>query len=104
MRDPDGAIIPPGEFLPVAERYGLISEIDRWVTRCAVRIAAGGTPVQFNLSAASIGDPGILHELALEIEATGADPQLLVVEVTETAMMDQAVAGRAFAEQLRAMG
>lgn len=104
MRDEGGTIITPGVFLPVAERYGLISEIDRWVIRRAVRLAADGTPVEFNLSAASIGDPDILRELALEIEATGADPGLLVVEVTETAMMDQTAAGQAFAEQLRAMG
>jgi len=69
-----------------------------------VRLAGDGTPVEFNLSAASIGDPDILRDLALEIEASGADPGLLVVEVTDTAMMDQTAAGRAFAEQLRAMG
>ena len=88
IRDPDGTIIAPGEFLPVAERYGLISEIDRWVIREAVQIAAGGTPTEFNLSARSVGDPLIIHELATAIEETGADPSLLVVEVTETARSD----------------
>ena len=57
MREPDGEIIAPGEFLPVAERYGLIPEIDRWVIREATRIAAEGGPTEFNLSARSIGDP-----------------------------------------------
>ena len=42
MRTEDGEIIAPGEFLPAAERYGLISEIDRWVIRRAVQIAVGG--------------------------------------------------------------
>ena len=42
MRGEDGTIMPPGEFLPVAERYGLISEIDRWVIRQAVDLAARG--------------------------------------------------------------
>jgi PAS domain S-box-containing protein len=103
MRDENGAIIAPGEFLAVAERYGLISEIDRWVIRQAVRLATHG-PVEFNLSAASIGDPDVLRELASAIETTGVDPDRLVVEVTETAMMDQTEAGRVFAEQLRALG
>ena len=104
LRDEDGSIIAPGEFLPIAERYGLISEIDCWVLRQAVALAAQGEPTEFNLSAASIDDPEILRELASAIEATGADPALLVLEVTETAMMNQLDAGRRFAEQVAALG
>jgi PAS domain S-box-containing protein len=104
MRDADWTIVVPGQFLPVAERYGLISEIDRWVIRQAVRLAAEGVPTEFNVSAASISDPDVLRELATAIETTGVDPALLVVEVTETAMLDQLAAGRAFADQLRGLG
>jgi len=100
----DGSIIAPGEFLPVAERYGLISEIDRWVIGEAVGLAAQGQPTEFNLSGASIGDPDIVRELGSAIGHTGADPSLLVVEVTETAMMNQLDAGRQFAEQVTALG
>ena len=104
MRDEDGQIIAPGAFLPAAERYGLISEIDRWVIRQAVEIAADGVPTEFNLSGRSIGDPDILRELATAIEASGVDPSLLVVEVTETAFVGQTEAGRAFAERVRELG
>jgi PAS domain S-box-containing protein len=104
MRDEDGSVIPPGEFLPVAERYGVIGEIDRWVIRESVRIAAAGTPAEFNLSARSISDPGILSELGTAIEACGTDPSLLVVEVTETAILDRIEASRAFAEGVRELG
>jgi PAS domain S-box-containing protein len=104
IRAEDGTIIAPDEFLPIAERYGLISEIDRWVIHQAVNRAAGGETTEFNLSATSIADPGILRELATAIEEAGADPSLLVVEVTETAMMDQLDAGRRFAEQVTALG
>jgi PAS domain S-box-containing protein len=104
MRAEDGSIIAPGEFLPIAERYGLIAEIDRWVIRQSVAIAARGEATEFNLSAASVGDPAVLRELASAIEEAGADPSLLVVEVTETAMMDQLDAGRRFAEQVTALG
>jgi EAL domain-containing protein (putative c-di-GMP-specific phosphodiesterase class I)/ketosteroid isomerase-like protein len=104
MRSEDGTIVAPGEFLPAAERYGLISEIDRWVIRQAVEIAAEGVPAEFNLSGRSIGDPDILRELAAALEESGVDPSLLVVEVTETAFVGQTEAGRAFAERVRELG
>ena len=104
MRNEDGSIVAPGDFLPVAERYGLISQIDRWVIGEAVGLAAQGQPIQFNLSGASIGDPDILRALASAIKRTQADPSLLVIEVTETAIMTQLDAGRRFAEQVTALG
>jgi len=100
----EGEIIAPGEFLPAAERYGLISEIDRTVIRKAVAIAAEGAPTEFNLSARSLADPAVLQELADAIAESGVDPSLLVVEVTETAFLGQTEAGRAFAERVRALG
>jgi PAS domain S-box-containing protein len=104
MRGENGEIIAPGEFLPAAERYGLISEIDRWVIRQAVQIASAGIPTEFNLSGRSIGDPDVLRELAAAIDESGVDPSLLVVEVTETALVGQTEAGRAFAERVREIG
>ncbi len=53
MREPDGEIVPPNSFLPTAERYGLIGEIDNWVIGRASEIAAELGPVQLNLSARS---------------------------------------------------
>ena len=99
-----GEIITPNEFLPIAERYGLMPEIDRWVIRQATRHAAQSGPTEFNLSAASIGDPTVLAELASAIETTGVNPADLVIEVTETAMIDRPEAGHLFAESIRALG
>jgi len=104
MRDEDGTIVAPGAFLPVAERYGLVTEIDRWVLREAVAIAAQGTAVEFNLSAASISDVEIRRELAEQLTLTGADPSLLVIEITETAMLDQPEAAGELAQRLRRLG
>ena len=59
MRDDDGTIIAPGEFLPVAERYGLISEIDRWVIRQAASSRRRGTRRVQPARAASIGDSDV---------------------------------------------
>ncbi|HTU97756.1 MAG TPA: EAL domain-containing protein [Solirubrobacteraceae bacterium] len=104
MLSEDGEIIAPCAFLPAAERYGLISEIDRWVIRQAVQIAEQGIPTEFNLSGRSIGDPDVLRELATALQQSGVDPSLLVVEVTETAFVGQTEAGRAFAERVRELG
>jgi PAS domain S-box-containing protein len=104
MVDRDGTIVAPGEFLPIAERYGLISEIDRWVIRQAAAIAATGDPVEFNISGASIGDPDIVREIESAIETTGADASLMTIEVTETAIMEEIDAGRVFAERVTSLG
>jgi PAS domain S-box-containing protein len=52
-------LISPGEFLPVAEEFGLITEIDRWVIDRATEIAATGDAVQLNVSGRSISAPGL---------------------------------------------
>jgi PAS domain S-box-containing protein len=101
----DGEIIQPGGFLPVAERYGLIREIDRWVITQAVRLAATGRRViEANLSAASIASADLLPFIERQLAETGADPANLVFEITETAMMDDLVAGERFAFGLAGLG
>jgi PAS domain S-box-containing protein len=99
-----GEVILPGSFLPVAERYGLVGEIDRWVIGQAARRAAGGSRVEANLSARSIGNFDLLPLIEHELQAAEADPANLVFEITETALMDNAEAGEAFAEGLSKIG
>src|SRR4029077_13595881 len=65
-----GEIIAPGAFLPVAEQYGLITEIDRWVPTQAIRLAATGRRVEANLSATTIGSLDILPLIENELRAT----------------------------------
>ena len=104
MCDPGGELIAPGLFLPVAERYGLMAEIDCWVVRHAAERAAQGMAVGINLSGASIGDPVVMSAIEKAIAETGADPSLLMFEVTETALVDRLADGRAFVETLNALG
>jgi PAS domain S-box-containing protein len=104
MVEPGGELVAPSEFLPAAEEHGLIREIDRWVVPRAVALAARGCPVELNLSAASISDPGLYRELAEEIERQGADPALLVIEVTETALIGNEDAAESFIERIGALG
>jgi PAS domain S-box-containing protein len=87
MVDRNGAIIPPGEFLDTAERYGLITEIDQWVIRQAVRRAARGIHVGANVSAESIVTLDLVSLISRELRDSGADPSNLVFEITETALM-----------------
>ena len=74
MLGPNGETIAPGAFLPVAESYGLIGEIDRWVLRRACNIVADGRRVEVNVSAVTVGDPGMVEFIRRELKAAGADP------------------------------
>ncbi len=104
MLGPNGETIAPGAFLPVAESYGLIGEIDRWVLRRACRIVTDGRRVQVNVSAVTVGDPGMVEFIRRELEASGADPANLVLELTETALMSNEDAGEEFARSVTALG
>jgi PAS domain S-box-containing protein len=104
MRSRDGKLIPPGDFLPAAEKHGAIRDIDRWVIAAGADIAARGIDVEINISAASIGDPGLIADIEHELERTGADPSRLVFEITETALVEKTEVAVALAEHLRELG
>jgi PAS domain S-box-containing protein len=99
----DGETIAPSAFLPAAEQYGLIEEIDRWVISRAMRIAAAGRCVAVNLSAKSVSDR-LLEFIQEELVAAGADPSNVIFELTETALFDEIAAGEAFALGLAEIG
>ena len=63
MIDRDGSIIPPGRFLPAAEQYGLIEEVDRWVLKQAIKYAARGLKVHFNISGKTLGSRELINDL-----------------------------------------
>lgn len=99
----DGELVAPGAFLPTAERFGLITDIDRWVVTTALKHAADGTPVAVNLSARSIGDPVILNTITTAIDH-GLDPALVIFEITETAATTNMNVAREFAQTLLRLG
>jgi PAS domain S-box-containing protein len=100
----DGEVVLPGSFLPVAERFGLIEEVDRWVIHEAVRIAATGQRLAANLSAKSISDLDLLPLIERELHQAHADPANIIFEITETAMVKNIEAGEAFARGLNDIG
>jgi PAS domain S-box-containing protein len=100
----DGEVIPPGRFLPSAERFGLISDIDCWVAVQAIRLAASGRRVTANLSAQSIGSGELLALVEAQLRESGADPANVVFEITETGLMRDIDDGQRFAERLVELG
>jgi len=104
MRGRDGEIVPPGAYLPIAEQYGLIGDIDRWVIAEGIEIAGTGLPVEINLSALSVGDRGTFDHIETCLHASRADPADIVFEITETAIVGDEQAARIFAERLRTLG
>lgn len=104
MVTPEGEVIGPCAFLPAAEEYGLITEIDRWVIRQAARLAGMGRRVEINLSAKSTTDPKLFSWIEQELRAESADPANLVFELTETALMGDWEAGTTFSRRLVELG
>ncbi len=99
----DGEIIAPGRFIPTAERFGLIREIDRWVTSAGLRVALGGEPIAINLSGYSIGEQPIITLVEAAI-ADGLNAAHVSFEITETAAMTNLTAARQFAGSLADLG
>lgn len=104
MVDESGTMIPPGQFLPTAEAFGLIRDIDRWVVEAGVHAAAAGHCVHINLSGRSIGSRVLLEELTRLVLTLEADPGNLVFEITETSAVANLADARLFADHLHRLG
>jgi PAS domain S-box-containing protein len=104
MQDRRGRLVPPGLFLPVAEEHGLVRDIDRWVIGQAAELAGRGHSVEVNLSAASLGDRGLFGFVESALLETGADPSLVVFELTETALLRSEEPAEWFIQRVRALG
>ena len=103
MRNEHGDIIPPASFLPTAERFNLIGEIDRHMVEKGLRLAGEGRAVSINLSGGSIGDPEITGRVSAAISA-GLDPRLVGFEITETSAVTNMEASVEFAGRLERLG
>ncbi len=102
MRSKTGAVVPPSEFLPLAEEVSLMGQIDRWVLGEAIALAEA-QPLTVNLSARSVGDPSIIATIRKAITA-GLDPHHLTFEITETAAIGDFERAGQFANMLKDLG
>jgi len=112
-RHPTRGELPPSEFIPLAEETGMILPIGHWVLREACRQVKvwqerWPTPapltIAVNLSARQLQHPGIVDEVHAALAAAGLDPQSLVLEITETAIMEQLDAAITILTELRRLG
>jgi EAL domain-containing protein (putative c-di-GMP-specific phosphodiesterase class I) len=103
-----GALILPGAFIPAAERYDLMTPLDRWVVTHVCRHLAGQTgssPVYaVNLSGMSLGDEGMLDHIVAQLEEHAVDPSRLCFEITETAVIANLPRAQTFISRLRERG
>ena len=108
---PQRGLVPPSDFIPIAERTGLIAEIDAWVLREAcwqmVRWQQDGRTLAFvavNISSRLFGQRELYRQVADVLHQTGLDPALLELEVTESAVMEDPEVALEQLHRLRELG
>ncbi|HVH84754.1 MAG TPA: EAL domain-containing protein [Steroidobacteraceae bacterium] len=110
-RHPERGLVPPGEFIPLAEACGLINKIGEWVVREACRQARAWQLQQLpplrvavNLSALQFRDGNLLHMIGEALAAAPLEARFLEVEITESALMSDPEESVKILEQLSRMG
>lgn len=108
---PQRGLVPPGEFIPIAEDNGLIGAIDAWVLEQAcrqmVRWNAEGSALHFvavNISSRLFSRGELDLKVAQVLAETGLNPAQLELEVTESAVMEDPTAAQVLLTRLRALG
>ncbi|HAO40114.1 MAG TPA: PAS domain S-box protein, partial [Afipia sp.] len=113
LRDRDGNLVPPGDFIPAAERYGLMPLIDRWVVRhafetIATRLgrAASATiaTCAINLSGATFSDEGFIDYVREQLELHNIPPAMICFEITETSAIGNLDNAARFIKVLQRLG
>jgi diguanylate cyclase (GGDEF)-like protein/PAS domain S-box-containing protein len=108
--EPDGTVIPPNEFIPLAEELGLIERIGDWVVReltfqvSAWRELDIDLEVGFNLSPRQFWQPDLARRIQHEFRSGGVDPDKVLVEVTETSAMMDPERAQGILDELTAAG
>jgi EAL domain-containing protein (putative c-di-GMP-specific phosphodiesterase class I) len=109
MRSPEGDVLPPEAFMPDAERFDLVQELDRRAAHRAVSLIAAesnGEPLRLevNVAAKTMEDPEFTEALADALREEGADPANLILEVSEQVAVSDLKRARAFAERVAELG
>ncbi len=108
--DAHGEVVPPNAFLPTAERFGIMPQVDLWVlTRAIEKLAAlqaAGQVVSFtvNISGQTLDAGELVPLLKRLVRQHAVDPRLLILEITETSAIANLDAAKRLIEDLRALG
>ena len=110
-QQPDRGLVPPSQFVPVAEDCGLILPIGRWVLREACRQARSWQdaglpplPIAVNVSAVEFRDKGFVQSVRTILAETGLEARYLELELTEGVLMDDAESTASVLQELKMMG
>ena len=108
---PDGVVVPPIEFIPVAEETGLIAQLDEWVMREACRqnkawqeAGLAPLPVSVNVSLAHFDAERLVAHVRRTLEQTGLEPHCLEIEFTESQMFKHHSGTQHVIVELKALG
>lgn len=111
MRSEDGELIPPGEFIPAAERYNLMVQLDQWVVAHAFEWLSSHPEITsdlhqcaINLSGQSIGDDKFLFFIKSQFSNYEIDPAKICFEITETAAISNLSDAIRFITELKTLG
>jgi len=108
LKSDDGDMIPPMAFIPAAERYNLMHEIDCWVIKHAISEieTLGITDMLYsiNISGQSLGKADLYEYIAKNITHTGINPNQLCFEITETAAITNQESALTLITQLKKLG
>src|SRR5229473_449864 len=110
-QQPDRGLVPPAQFVPIAEDCGLIVQIGRWVLREACRQARAWqdaglppVPITVNVSAVEFRDKGFVECVRTILSETGLEARYLGLELTEGVLMEDAESTAAVLQELKVMG
>jgi diguanylate cyclase (GGDEF)-like protein len=105
---PGAGMVPPADFIPIAEETGLIVPIGRWVLREACAQAKifddGRLVIRVNVSARQLAEPGLADTVKEALAASGLPPERLVLEVTESVVLEDGDRSVAALQALRDIG
>jgi diguanylate cyclase (GGDEF)-like protein/PAS domain S-box-containing protein len=114
LRDESGRMILPDSFIPAAERYGMMTTLDRWVVQNVFKVIAeclktdhhrGPMAVcAINLSGSSIGDDAFLEYLRQQFQIYAIPPELICFEITETSAIANLGSAIRFINELKSLG
>jgi EAL domain-containing protein (putative c-di-GMP-specific phosphodiesterase class I) len=107
LREEEEAMLPPGDFLPVYEHYGLMPQLDRWVVRNVVQhISRGSSVPRFavNVSGQSLADLAFPKSVALELLSAGVSGTALLFEIEEADSLARLELAEKFARAIKTIG